>query len=77
MSAYFWAAFPFDNLCEEDDTFVTGDSYIGNHTLFQSGKERSETLQISVGESKWRYCSQDTFESIVGAYLFEMKVSWS
>ena len=61
MPAYFWAAFPFDNLCEEDDTFVTGDSYIGNHTLFRSGEERSETLQISVGESRSNLLLVHTF----------------
>ena len=70
--SYYWTAFPFDNLCEIDDEWISANpsdtintSYDGNFTLYQSIKNGKEFTTINVNNSKtlYRYCNMDFLDS--------------
>ena len=55
VSSYFWASFPFDNLCE--DVIPIGNHYYGTHQL-QGEDGTTISLNVVVGATGYRHCSQ-------------------
>lgn len=59
MSSYFWASFPFDNLCEND--YPAPPAYYGNKTIFRFDSNETEFLLANETTPSFRYCNQDFF----------------
>jgi len=59
ISSYAWAGFPYDNLCENEDSAVDN-SFSGNITT-ESGKSRF--VSVNAGDSTYRYCLQDLYRT--------------
>jgi hypothetical protein len=55
MSSYYWAAFPFDNLCLASEEFAATD-YAGKWTVYQKGTVFDN---VSVDSKVYKYCLQD------------------
>lgn len=53
VSSYYWAGFPYDNLCAGGD--LENDSYIGSHNLTDVG------VQIVTDTVEYEYCRQNFF----------------
>jgi len=51
MSSFYWAAFPFDNLCPTD--MSTDSSFAGNLTIGDGA------MEVSTDSSVYRFCNQD------------------
>jgi hypothetical protein len=61
LSSYYWAGFPFDNLCLEENPTANA-SYVGEWTI--TPFNHSETVDIMIptdGEVNYKYCLQDFF----------------
>ncbi len=66
ITSYFWTGFPFDNLCEIEDSTVAS-SYEGNFTVNQyEGVRRNKPLStesrsaiVDPGSPEYRVCSQN------------------
>lgn len=56
MSSYYWAAFPFDNLCEDGEATA---SFAGLYRVLMDGKELLITVESN--ETAYKYCNQDFF----------------
>ena len=57
MSSYYWAGFPFDNLCPTGIS-VNG-TWVGNWT--DVGEKRAEVVTVEAGDQRYKFCQQDFF----------------
>lgn len=62
MSSFYWAAFPFDNLCPTDEKLDS--SYFGPHEVFDpfnitDGVKDEYFINLDENNTEWRYCNQD------------------
>ena len=59
VSSYYWASFPFDNLCEDDEA-TAGDSLSGSFLVELKGSDYSNTtVVLNATDSVFMYCKQD------------------
>jgi hypothetical protein len=60
VSSYYWAGFPFDNLCSnEDELDVVDAAYFGTHKI-TTGTGSSDSVTVDVyNQYTFRYCLQD------------------
>jgi hypothetical protein len=63
--SYYWACFPFDNLCETGDSIGSETQmYIGTFSLDPNNpSDQVVSVSVSEGDSVYKYCSQDMLDS--------------
>lgn len=61
MSSYFWASFPFDNLCEND--YSAPPAYYDEQTLLRFDSNQTETITLNAASPSYRFCNQDFFKA--------------
>ena len=63
LSSYYWAGFPFDNVCKLDDTTV-------NDALVGDWEVNGVNVTVSATDSPFKYCLQDFFRYPKGEQSF-------
>eukprot|EP00934_Nitzschia_sp_Nitz4_P002286 Nitzschia sp. Nitz4//scaffold23_size168460//33505//37330//NITZ4_002208-RA/size168460-snap-gene-0.152-mRNA-1//-1//CDS//3329543602//2286//frame0 len=61
MSSFYWAAFPFDNMCVVEDQYVD-DVFVGEHNASMSNRNNTEslvTIFVEQNSSVYSFCNQD------------------
>jgi hypothetical protein len=61
-SSFYWAAFPFDNLCAAENTTLS-DEYFGKHDFNETTQTNDESpTHVTLGETStaYRFCNQDS-----------------
>ena len=64
VSQFYWSAYPFDNVCDTDETVDSKENnLIGTYTL-STGKDPQSSFFVTVipGNKLYRYCDQDYME---------------
>lgn len=74
MSELYWSAYPFDNVCENDETVgesnVTA-SAIGKHSLVSmAGESSTRDVFVSQSDTMYRHCDQNYLEHLSGLLAF-------
>ena len=69
LSSYYWAGFPFDNLCAVEYEQVNA-TYIGDWTVKPFDSEDTVTVTIPTGEQVFQRCLQDFFRFPKGSERF-------
>ena len=73
MSSFYWAAFPFDNLCRVDDP-MTNVSYAGLYTINVTDTYGetigTENITVNATDPVYRFCNQDFILRTGGGYYF-------
>lgn len=59
LSSYYWAGFPFDNLCPDENTAINA-SYVGDWTISMADAE-DVAITIPANGEVYKYCLQDFF----------------
>jgi len=69
VSQFYWSAFPFDDVCDTDETVSGDSSLIGEHKLTTLS---GQSYQVTVKESDeiYRFCDQDYLEHVSGLLKF-------
>lgn len=75
LSSYYWAAFPFDNLCEVS-TNETASNYTGTWTIKPDQADATVNINIPKNETSFfTYCAQDPFREETIAFPF-LSMEW-
>lgn len=59
MSSYYWAGFPFDNLCPSGTS--VNQTWVGNWTDVGGGGSRADDIVVEAGDEVYKFCQQDFF----------------
>lgn len=62
LSSYFWSAFPFDNLCENEQT-LQPPFELSQWNLTRYFSNETFTVNVAKGNNTYRFCNQDMFRS--------------
>ena len=72
MSSFYWAAFPFDNLCA-DKTRTLDPSYYGTHqlntTAFRAVAAEYQNVTLTANTTIYKYCRQNFLHHESGFYF--------
>jgi hypothetical protein len=66
ISSFYWAGFPFDNLCDADEDIQSPNSpYFGNFTIIPDKNDPDNSINVTVskGDSIFKYCNQNLLQS--------------
>ena len=72
ISAYYWAGFPFDNLCYTGKAVDEDSPYVGSFTLIPDTEDEPDVsieTTISGGDTVYEYCSQDMFQPFTFPFI--------
>mmetsp|Transcript_36061 Transcript_36061/g.78980 ORF Transcript_36061/g.78980 Transcript_36061/m.78980 type:complete len:445 (-) Transcript_36061:1655-2989(-) len=58
ISSYSWTGFPYDNLCETNET-VNDSSYYGRHNITAADNSTFAIVTVGPRDETYRYCLQD------------------
>lgn len=73
LSSYWWAGFPFDNLCEND---IIDDKYVGLHFVETPNQNSSEPHVVEDNTIAYQYCNQNLIYPEGGQIRFPALPFW-